>query len=285
MEKDTPLWFLNLKNKFQDIGNSQLTEVSHKSIDETIEQVNHILINDEITDLHKKWWLITTLNEVIINNDTPTWDPYYLVGYIKFHENLSIVDALKKYNTSILETVFWYRVEMWVIWESHTLEIYDNNWNILASEIVACLPLDNKESMYELKDKTSIRIKKDWYDHKIMRFNSDALWEKLWTTYHHWKDVFFSIQEDLIQLWEPQCYYEFPFDIEIEHDWKHHKVQTAWVTALKAFSIEKDNERKIVTYTIHWYKKKWGLVTWDAPNEDTIIVTRSIFDLNKLSKK
>lgn len=284
MEKDTPLWYIWIKNKFQSIWNSELREVTNASIDHIAYICNVILDNEKIDNLEKKSWNLVSLEEIMINNDTPTWNPYYLVWYIKIWEHLKIVDSLKKFNTSILETIYWYRVEMWVIWESHTIEIYDNVWNIVASEIVACLPLDDEESMYELKDNKNIRIKKDWYDHKIMTFNNDKLWKKLGTTYHHWKDMFYNIQQDILSLWEPQCSYEFPFEIEIEHNGKNHKVQTAWITALKVFSIENNWDKKIVVYTMHWYKQKWWLVTWDAPIDDTIIITRSIFDINILWK-
>ncbi|MDD2871809.1 MAG: hypothetical protein PHS49_07515 [Candidatus Gracilibacteria bacterium] len=284
MEKDTPLGYIGLKNKFQSIGNSELREVTNASIDHIANICNVILDNEKIDNLEKKSGNLVSLEEIMINNDTPTGNPYYLVGYIKIGEHLKIVDSLKKFNTSILETIYGYRVEMGVIGESHTIEIYDNDGNIVASEIVACLPLDDEESMYELKDNKNIRIKKDGYDHKIMTFNNDKLGKKLGTTYHHGKDMFYNIQQDILSLGEPQCSYEFPFEIEIEHNGKNHKVQTAGITALKVFSIENNGYKKIVVYTMHGYKQKGGLVTWDAPIDDTIIITRSIFDINILGK-
>lgn len=283
MERDTPLWLNHNNWLFSNIWKSDLTVLSDKNLHEFDNQIPED-IDDCINSSSKKVGELISLNSDIDENTT-TWDPFHLEWYFLDSQEFNVVEWLKKYRTVILETLFWYKIEMSVIWESHCLKITDKDNNIIASEIVACLPLNDVEHMYKLGDNKTINIKKDWYSHKIIKYNSDKLWKKLWTTHHHWKDTFYSIQQDLIKFWKPQCSYDFPFDIEQEHVWVNHKIKTAWITAIKAFSIENENEKKVIIYSLHWYKKRWGLVYWDAPVDDSIIITRSIFDLNILWKK
>lgn len=278
-----PLWLNHNNWLFSDKWVWDLKVLSDRNIHEF---ENHIPLDiDECIEEHSKkiGWIVSLTWD--IDENTTTWDPYHLEWYFLDSWEFDVVEGLLKYRTVLLETLFWYKIEMSVIWESHCLKITDSDNNIVASEIVACLPLKDVDHMYRLEESKNINVKKDWYDHKIIRYNSDKLWDMIKTKNKHWVDRFYAIQQDLIKFWQPQCSYDFPIELEQEFDWTNHKVKSAWITAIKAFSIQDENDKKIVVYSLHWYKKKWGLVYWDAPKDDSIIITRSIFDLNILGKK
>ncbi len=276
--------WIDFSKNFSEIWNENLKLINDKNIHDFDSQIESNLLDDEIELHSKKIWNIISESSVIDENTT-TGNPFHLEAYFMDSWEFPVIEWLEKYRTVLLETLFWYKIKMSVIWESHCITIVDKNNEIIASEIVACLPLKDFEHMYKLEDKKSIKIKKKWYEHKIMKFTSEFLGNKLWTEFHHWKDIFYSVQQDLLKLWEPQCSYDFPFHIEQEHDWIIHKIKTAWITGIKAFSIENENKKKVIIYSLHWYKQKWWLVYWDAPTQDNIIITRSIFDLDILWKK
>lgn len=282
-DREIPIKAKSLKEKFLLLWNSIFTTISDvkKVIIDTIDYDDTEYLSDHALLSSSS---ITHENWMDIDFDTTTWNSTHLEGYFTLWWEIPIVKWLEKYRT-VIQEIFWYNLEMSVIWESHTFKISDLKENIKASEIVACLPLD-EEHMYKLESKNTIKInnfKDTWYTHKIMRFKA-SYFEKLFgTEIQHWKDIFMWIQNDILAFWQPQCYYHFDFDIENEcEDWIIRELKTTWVTALRVFWVDDNWNKKIILYTIHGYKKRWWTVVWDAPDHDEIIVTRSIYDMNKI---
>ena len=107
--------------------------------------------------------------------------------------------------------------------------------------------------------------------------------EQFWDNWN--KDRFAVLQEYIVEQIAPDAEYTFPIHLSRESN----VPLSAWVTAIKSFGVAGKNGKgnKIITYTLHGYKWKRGQqepYKKYAPDDDTLVVTCTIFQLDKLSE-
>ena len=234
-------------------------------------------------------------NEDILNH----WQLKYFLFYGPPPEK---VDWLQKYDLKDRKIVFpngqAIDLEMSVIGASDIVEI-KSNWKTLVTELFACTRVEGSvpEYAYLTQPIQATSNRESGVYHRVFTLQSEDVIRKLiewWAPLSlrpNWKiDSFWILQQFILESIAPHSHYSFPIPMTEFPYFAPKDItypESIWVTAVKAFwYIDSKWRNKVVTYSLHGYK--WWQDAWNEyyrgkmSKEDTLVVTMTVFDLEKL---
>lgn len=261
-------------------------------------------------DLRWNSWVIRWISQEVtrvledreeaFNEDTLShWQLKYFLFYGPPPEK---VDGLQKYDLKDRQITFpngdVIDLELSVIGASDIVEI-KKWWKTLVTELFACTRVEWSipEYAYLTQPVQVTTNKETGVYHRVFTLKSNEviselieMWAPISTRPNGEIDAFGAVQAYIIEKTSPHALFVFPIELKAFPYFAPSDItypHSLWTTLVKAFwYVDRKGRNKIVTYSLHGYK--WGQ---DAGNqyykekmskEDTLVVTMTIFDLEKL---